>query len=278
VEREGDRVALVRVLGPIDVVDDAGDAHAPTSPLRRSLLAVLALEACRVVRSDRLLEVVWNGAPPASMTTALRFHISALRRDVPIVGLIEGVRGGYRLDADVDMASFDSVAAESHVGAVTEHRLQSALALWRGDAFADAGPCAALETEAQRLVEQEAALVEAYYRAVVDDHRYAEAIAELTRRCGDHPLRESMWELLIDAHYRAGHQAEALAHIARLRTNLRDDLGIGLFRSPRASRAEDPRATKRDRCRRVTTPTGPRGPPAPRQPARSHDEPGWAER
>jgi DNA-binding SARP family transcriptional activator len=138
VEREGDRVALVRVLGPIDVVDDAGDAHAPTSPLRRSLLAVLALEACRVVRSDRLLEVVWNGAPPASMTTALRFHISALRRDVPIVGLIEGVRGGYRLDADVDMASFDSVAAESHVGAVTEHRLQSALALWRGDAFADA--------------------------------------------------------------------------------------------------------------------------------------------
>lgn len=227
-EREGDRVALVRVLGPIDVVDDAGDAHAPTSPLRRSLLAVLALEACRVVRSDRLLEVVWNGAPPASMTTALRFHISALRREVPIAGLIEGVRGGYRLTGDVDLERFDSVAPRQDADTIDEERLRQVLALWRGDPFADAGSCAVLETEAQRLVERRASLIETYYRAVVDDCRYGEAIAELTLRCGDHPLRESMWELLIDAHYRAGHQAEALAHIARLRTNLRDDLGIGL--------------------------------------------------
>lgn len=220
-------MALIRVLGPIDVVDGA-DAWVPRTPMRRTLLALLALDAPRRVPSDRLLELAWNGRPPRSGTDALRFHIAALRKDVPISGMIESSRGGYRLDADVDMVVFDAVALSLAGGAVDEGRLRDALASWRGPPFVDAGECAVLETEAHRLVEQRAAVIEAYYGGVIDDCRYAEAISELTRCCEEHPLRESMWSLLIDAHHRAGHPADALEHIARLRTNLHDDVGVDL--------------------------------------------------
>ncbi len=58
--------SLVRLLGPVDVVDDAGSVHAPRSPIRSTLLALLALEAGRVVDADQLLDRTWGGRPPDS--------------------------------------------------------------------------------------------------------------------------------------------------------------------------------------------------------------------
>ena len=90
---------LVRLLGPVDVVDDAGDVHVPRTAIQKTLLALLALDAGRVVGPDRLLDQAWDGEPPESGRRALRFHISQIRKDIPIDGLIATVPGGYRLDA-----------------------------------------------------------------------------------------------------------------------------------------------------------------------------------
>jgi len=96
---------LVRLLGPVDVIDDAGVVHVPVSPRRRTLLALLALDSGRVVAADQLLDRVWDGAPPESGVRALRFHVSRLRAEVEVEDLIVTVGSGYRLDADTDMAS-----------------------------------------------------------------------------------------------------------------------------------------------------------------------------
>jgi DNA-binding SARP family transcriptional activator len=72
-------MVLVRLLGPVDLIDGAGTVRSPSSELRRTLLALLALRAGEVVSSDRLMEDLWDGEPPESGLRALRFHVSRLR-------------------------------------------------------------------------------------------------------------------------------------------------------------------------------------------------------
>ena len=87
----------VRLLGPVDVVDDLGTVHSPGSALRRTLLALFGLHATKVLTADWLMENVWAGEPPESGRRALRFHISQLRKELGDGDLIETRPGGYRL-------------------------------------------------------------------------------------------------------------------------------------------------------------------------------------
>ena len=45
----------------------------------RTLLALLLLEANRAVSVDRLIDDLWEGAPPASAGKALQIYVSQLR-------------------------------------------------------------------------------------------------------------------------------------------------------------------------------------------------------
>ena len=101
-------MTMVRLLGPVEVLDDDGVVHAPRTPLRRTLLALLALEAGKVVEPDSLIDRIWDGTPPESGLRALRFHLSRLRKEVAVDDLIVTVAGGYRLDADVDVHRVES--------------------------------------------------------------------------------------------------------------------------------------------------------------------------
>ena len=214
-EQEGGAVPLVRLLGPIDVVDEDGQAHAPGSPLRRTILALLAVEAGQVVDAERLMDLAWNGQPPDSGLRALRFHISKLRGEVPD-RLIETVGSGYRLEAHTD------------VDRSAEIDPAHALELWRGDPLADVEPCDALDQERRRLDELRLTLSEVGYERRLDRGEADELVAELTRVCEQHPLRERLWACLARAHAGAGHQAEALRAVEQLRVSLRDTLGADL--------------------------------------------------
>ncbi len=208
-------MALVRLLGPIDVVGDDGGVCAPGTPLRRTLLALLALQAGRVVDGERLLDEAWNGEPPASGVRSLRIHVSKLREELP-AGLIVTVPGGYRIDAEVDVTEFGSAAGD----------VESVLGLWRGVPFIDTSPCTVLEHERRRLDEVRCSSIERLHRGHVEAGDYGRVIAELVGLCLDHPTRESLWGVLIEAHYRSGNQGEALAVVQRLRLNLVEQLGV----------------------------------------------------
>lgn len=212
----------VRLLGPIDVVDGSGVVRAPKSPIRCTLLALLALEPGRVIGVEQLLDQAWDGTPPESGRRALRFHISRLRAELCTDDVIVTVGSGYRIDADTDLAVIDAAVASADADTA---RLGSLLALWRGDPFSGCNDATALEHERHRLAELHLTLAEEYYRRRLDEGDTT-IVGDLTRLGLAHPMREDLWGLLITAHYRAGHQAAALRSYDRLRVTLRDELGV----------------------------------------------------
>jgi predicted ATPase/DNA-binding SARP family transcriptional activator len=232
VVEEASPTSRVRLLGPIDVVSAAGEVHVSGSPLRRTLVALLALRASEMVSADWLLEHAWGNRPPESRLRALRFHVSRLRRELPDPALIETCAGGYRLalpEAAVDALEVQSLVrqARNHADprrAVVE--LERALSFWRGAPFVDASPCAILDDEAQRFAELHIAILDEYYVAHLETGATTDVIADLSRLVADHPLRESLWSSLITAQYRAGRQADALRSFEELRRLLAETAGL----------------------------------------------------
>src|SRR3954468_8641125 len=101
-------MVVVRLLGPVDLIDGAGNVRPPASPIRRTLLALLALRPGEVVSGDWLLEHAPNGGAPESGWDALVFHGCRLRKELGVDCLIETPPGGYRVAvpaAQVDATS-----------------------------------------------------------------------------------------------------------------------------------------------------------------------------
>src|SRR2546430_7655034 len=70
------------ILGPLEVVAD-GRQLPLGGPQQRALLAVLLLNAGRVVSTDRLVESLWGDEPPSSARSLLQGCVAGLRRAVP---------------------------------------------------------------------------------------------------------------------------------------------------------------------------------------------------
>ena len=68
-----------RILGPLEVIED-GQALELGGQKQRALLAVLLLEANRVVSSGRLIEALWEEGPPETGQKALQVYVSQLRK------------------------------------------------------------------------------------------------------------------------------------------------------------------------------------------------------
>src|SRR5882757_919709 len=67
------------ILGPLEV-SRAGRPVTLGGPRQRAVLALLLLEADRVVSMDRLAEEVWAGDPPEGWVTTLQTYVFHLRR------------------------------------------------------------------------------------------------------------------------------------------------------------------------------------------------------
>src|SRR6476659_1966422 len=68
-----------RLLGPLEVNEDGGRTLPLGAPKQRALLTFLLLHANEVVSSDRLVEALWEDAPPASVDNMVQAYISRLR-------------------------------------------------------------------------------------------------------------------------------------------------------------------------------------------------------
>src|SRR3954464_7371503 len=112
------------VLGPLEV-SRAGHSVKLGGPRQRAVLALLLLEANRVVSMDRLAEEVWAGHPPEGWVTTLQtyvFHLRhALEPDRPRGGnpaVLVTRDHGYLLHVDrayVDSAVFEEGFAAARV-------------------------------------------------------------------------------------------------------------------------------------------------------------------
>jgi predicted ATPase/DNA-binding SARP family transcriptional activator len=225
-------MVLVRLLGPVEVIDDSGAVRPIDSALRRTLLALLAIHAGEVLTFDWLLEHAWAAEPPESGLRALRFHISRLRKELGESDVIETRPNGYRLVISADNVDALAIEANARAAKLEPDRNKAAdmysevLAVWRGEPFVDAAPCADLDDEAGRLVELRLSITEDYFQARLDAGAGRELVADLWRATTQTPLREALWSMLITAQYRAGLQADALRSYEQMRATLAESLGL----------------------------------------------------
>ena len=229
-----------RVLGPLEVY--AGDALVPVAGAKpRGLLAVLLLHANEVVSSDRLIDALWGQAPPETAPKALHVHVSHLRKAIG-ASVIRTRPPGYVLEVgagDVDLHRFQALheAARGLLAsdpARARGLLGEALGLWRGPPLADLSHDPFAPAEIARLEELRIAALQDRVEADFALGRHAEAIGELERLLGAHPLREGLHAQLMTALYRAGRQAEALDAYQDARRTLTEQLGIEPGRDLRA--------------------------------------------
>ena len=224
----------VRVLGPVQAVR-AGRKLALGGPMQRAVLAMLALEAGRVVPAGLLIEELWRGGAPAGAATTLRSYVSRLRSALHPDARLVAEGGGYVLALGPEM--LDSARFEDLVGAgndalaageaaVSVRQFEQALALWRGRALAGVADVDSLARESARLEELRLAAVEGRAEAALALGRHTEMAGELERLVAEHPLRERLWRLLVLALYRAERQADALAAYRRAREILAAELGL----------------------------------------------------
>ena len=240
---------------------------------RRALLAVLLLDANRVVSRDRLIDALWGDEPPDTARNTLQVYVSQLRKLVP-EGALETAPAGYRLviEADsVDVFEFIRLSEEgrSALGAGDAARaadtLRAALALWRGAALADLSWEPFAQAEIARLEELRLAALEERIDADLALGRHGQVVAELERLVAEQPMRERFRAQLMLALYRSGRQADALAVYQRARRTFVDELGIepseSLRRLERAVLAHDPSLNVPQ-----AGPTSPRRAPTPATP------------
>ncbi|MFH7598159.1 BTAD domain-containing putative transcriptional regulator [Streptomyces racemochromogenes] len=217
----------------------AGDRSVQVGGARqRAILALLILSPGRVVPVDTLVDVVWNGKPPATARTQVAICVAALRKTFKAEGagddVIVTVHPGYLLNTkehDVDWVDFATLVGEAEQDARDGRLAEAAqsyaraLALWRGPA---------LSGVMGRPVEDEAGRLEEYRLNAFDDStavqlalgHHHEVAPELAAVVREHPLRERTLGHLMLALYRSGRRAEAMEAFRRVRKQFIDELGL----------------------------------------------------
>jgi DNA-binding SARP family transcriptional activator len=218
-----------RILGPLEVSED-GKPLQLSGQKQRALLALLLLEANRVVSNDRLLDALWGDQPPRTAPTSLQNFVSQLRKLLGPETLVTKPPG-YQLRVEpeqVDLDRFERLVTEarSEPAQARAAKLGQALALWRGPPLSDLEFEAFAQGEIGRLEELRLTVVEDRIEAELEAGRHAEVVGQLEALADEHPLRERLRGQLMLALYRSGRQAEALQIYHDTRRLLVEELGI----------------------------------------------------
>ncbi|MGW2649313.1 AfsR/SARP family transcriptional regulator [Streptomyces sp. NPDC001393] len=253
----------IDVLGALDVREN-GVSIAPTAPKPRQVLALLALNADRVVPVASLIEELWSDRPPRSARTTLQTYVLQLR-ELIAAALARGpgqqsgagperrtakdvlltLPGGYLLSSGggtSDVREFERLAGLGYRAmdagdfAGASRTLAAALDLWSGSAFADVQTGVQLAMEAKRLDESRLCALDQRIEADLRLGRHREVLAELTVLTSRYRTHENLHAQFMIALHRSGRRGEALDAYLQLRNTLGRDLG--LEPSPRLRRLQ----------------------------------------
>ncbi|MEV5884833.1 AfsR/SARP family transcriptional regulator [Streptomyces sp. NPDC052020] len=235
-----------RVLGPLEIRQADGVFHMVSQPKCRALLAVLLLNANRVVPAGELLKRLWPDGTPRSARKLVQQYVHRLRRRLPRAepekhrpgpggSRLVTCPAGYRLrveSAELDADRFTALVtaarrrlvegdAEYAAGA-----LRRALDMWRGPLLADVPDLPATLPELVRLEEERLAATEAWVWAELRRGHAREVVPDLEILVAAHPLREPFRYQQMVALSLAGRRADALGAARELRRDLAEELGI----------------------------------------------------
>ena len=224
-----------RILGPLSLTDGSDTAVLqPSTPT--VLLAVLLLHANTVVSAEYLQRAIWGEEQPVTARAALQTCVLRLRQLFTRHGVIEtsveAVPGGYRITAGpraLDLIGFRDGVARAEASRTPETELQllkDALSLWEGPLLANVRSDVLHRDEVPRLEEERLKTLERVCHLQLRLGHCGEALVELWGLTRKHPGHERFREQLIEALYRSGRQAEALAEYRRVKEYLHDELGV----------------------------------------------------
>ena len=224
-------------LGALTVSANGDDVSVGGSRQRR-LVAVLLIHRNAVVSVDRLAEAVFAGEPTPAASTTLRSYVARIRRVVDGNGSGAAVvtqAPGYMLQLQAeafDVTCFERLVADAGTalgrGDATgaSATLRDALALWRGQAYAEFADEEWARPEAQRLEELRIVAHERLVDAELANGHAVEMIPEIETLASAHELREGFRAQLMVALYRAGRHADALRVYRDYRRLLGEELGL----------------------------------------------------
>ncbi|MFE0151681.1 BTAD domain-containing putative transcriptional regulator [Nonomuraea sp. NPDC059007] len=224
------------ILGPLEVAVGDRPVHVG-GPRPQAVLATLLLHSGQTVSTGRLVDLVWEDAPPSSVRGQVAAAISALRGALRKAGgdpaLIETVAGGYRVPRTL---ALDALTVEQGLAAARQEAaggrpgqaaamFRAMLKLWRGPVLGGITSSALLNA-ASRWEELRLAALEECVELELDLGHHRELTAELRSFVGEHPLRERARAQLMLSLSRSGRQADALAVYDEGRRLMVDELGL----------------------------------------------------
>jgi predicted ATPase/DNA-binding SARP family transcriptional activator len=228
---------LVALLGPLQVEAMGGLRLEIGGARLRTLFGLLALHAGQPVPDDVLVDVLWGDVPPTDVKNTVQSLVSRLRTVLrPASGhVLRSAGAGYVLALEpenVDVHRFEALAKQGHqdltAGRFDEAstKLGTALGLWRGPVLPDFVDVPAAQAWIARLTELRADVLEDRFEAEMHLGRHAEVITDLETASAEHPLRERLASLRMQALHVVGRRSEALAVFDKVRTTLADELGV----------------------------------------------------
>ncbi|WP_181811057.1 BTAD domain-containing putative transcriptional regulator [Streptomyces ipomoeae] len=235
--RGGD-VLRVAVLGPL-TLRVAGETMDVGAAKQRGLLGLLALQPGLSVGRDEIVDVLWDGSPPATCLNLVHTYVARLRRLLAPVNragqtsdaVLRRTRTGYLLhlaEGQSDAVEFTELAARASAEGPDEafRSYAAALRLWRGAVLRDAPHQVREHPSAVALTRLRMSLVQSYADRALELGRPADALPELQQAAALDPLHEGVHARMMLALAASGQQAAALGLFGELRTRLDDQLGV----------------------------------------------------
>ncbi|MEU7937332.1 AfsR/SARP family transcriptional regulator [Microbispora bryophytorum] len=222
-----------RILGPVETRVD-GEQRLLNGAKPRTVLVEFLLAHGRVVSDERLTDLLWAEAAPATASAQIYTYASRLRKLFEPSLQITRYPHGYSMklgDAWCDHLEFSRLSSAG-LDAVKQARwrtatdlLSRALSLWRGPVLVDVTDHMAA-TERPRLEEARLRVLEGRVAADLMLGRHHDLVAELTWLVAEQPLRERLRAQLMTALYRCDRQADAIATYQEGRHVLADGYGV----------------------------------------------------
>jgi SARP family transcriptional regulator, regulator of embCAB operon len=234
----------ISVLGPLEVSVD-GLSVVPTATKPCQLLAMLAINAGRVVTTAALGEELWGASAPRSAPSVLQTYVLAIRKMI-VCALPAGQEDrahavlvtrptGYLLAAEpeaVDAVRYERLSAAGRAAGAAgdfgraEQLLRAALRQWRGQVLMDVPIGPRLEIEIMRLADNRLADLVARIDAELYLGRHHQLLGDLAALSARHPFSEEVHARHMLALYRSGRPGQALETYHAMCVTMRDQLGV----------------------------------------------------
>jgi predicted ATPase/DNA-binding SARP family transcriptional activator len=231
----------VRILGPLEVEDESGRAVELGRPKQRALLALLAINPNSELSTDRIIDELWGDQPPSDGPRNVRVYVSRLREvlepDRPKRApgrLIVTEASGYALRIDpenIDARRFERLIGEARGEMADDlesarQTVDEALGLWRDRPLAGLAFEEFAQSEIRRLEELHLSALELRFETSIRLFEHSSVIPELEKLVTEHPLRERIVGLLMEALAGSGRQTEALRAYRSLELRLANEVGL----------------------------------------------------